>query len=170
MVTRKAPDNESLRLELQEAIVTYRQWASQLTQIAGFTATADVLLLSYGFSQKLAAIILVASACPMIILLMYLLIGSSNISLISLTLRIERRLLIREDSLAAIFLRDHLRSTAPTVGTIEELSDEEIRRLNLSLSRRKWIRTPVPILLCVGTIAQLGIFVLSLTVFGYRFM
>ena len=171
MATREAPDNESLRLELQEAIVSYRQWASQLTQIAGFTATGDVLLISYGFSQKLAAILLFASAFPVVILAMYLFIGSINIPLIGLMLRIERKLLIREDaSLGAMFLRDQQRSVAPAVGAIEELSDEEMHRLNLSLSRRKWIWTPVPVILYIATIAQVGIFVLSLTVFDYRFM
>jgi hypothetical protein len=138
--------------------------------MAGFIATGDVLLISYGFSQKLAAILLLASVFPVIILLMYLLLGSMNISLINLMLRIERKLLIREDSLAAMFLRDQLESIAPAVGATEELSDEEVRRLNLSLSRRKWIRTPVPIVLYTASIAQVGISVLSLTVFHYRFM
>lgn len=57
MVARDAPDNESVRLELQEAIATLRHWTSQVTQAAGFIATGDILLLSYGFSQKLAAIL-----------------------------------------------------------------------------------------------------------------
>lgn len=138
--------------------------------MAGFIATGDVLLISYGFSQKLAAILLLASVFPVVILLLYLLLGSANISLINLMLKIERKLLIREDSLAAMFLQDHLDSVARTDRAIEELSDEEVRRLNLSLSRRKWIRTPVPIVLYAATIAQVGIFVLSLTVFDYRFM
>ena len=69
MVTREAPDNESLRLELQEAIITVRHWTSQLTQMAGFVATGDILLISYEFSQKVAAILLFASSFPMVILL-----------------------------------------------------------------------------------------------------
>jgi hypothetical protein len=171
MVAREAPNNESLRLELQEALVTYRQWASQLTQIAGFIATGDVILVSYGFSQRLAAILLFASAFPMVILLMYLFIGSINVPLIGLMLRIERKLLIRgENSLATMFLRAEQRSVVPAVGAIEALSDEEVRHLDLSLARRKWIWTPVPIILYAATIAQVGIFVLSLTVFDYRFM
>ena len=103
--------------------------------MAGFIATGDVLLISYGFSQKLAAILLLASVFPVVILLLYLLLGSANISLINLMLKIERKLLIREDSLAAMFLQDHLDSVARTDRAIEELSDEEVRRLNLSLSR-----------------------------------
>jgi hypothetical protein len=68
MVAPEAPDNESLRIELQEALVTYRHWVSQLTQAAGFFTTADVVLAGYGFSQRLAIILLAASAFPMLIL------------------------------------------------------------------------------------------------------
>ena len=73
MVAPEAPDNESLRLELQEAIVTYRHWVSQLTQVTGIIATADVVLLSYGFSQRLAVILLAASTGPIVILLIFFL-------------------------------------------------------------------------------------------------
>jgi hypothetical protein len=58
----------------------------------------------------------------------------------------------------------------PVPGPIEELNDEEVHRLNLSLSVSHWLWTPVPIVLYTATIAQVGIFVLSLTVFHYRFM
>ena len=53
---------------------------------------------------------------------------------------------------------------------LEELSDEEVRHLSASLSIRKWIWTPIPIIIYISTIAQLGLFVLSLTVFDYQFM
>ena len=68
MVARDAPDNESLRLELQQAILTVRQWSSLLIQMAGFITTADVVLISYGFAQKLAGVLLLASALPIILL------------------------------------------------------------------------------------------------------
>src|SRR5437016_626371 len=103
MVAPEAPDNESLRLELQEAIVTYRHWTSQLTQVAGIIGTANVVLLSYGFTQRLAAILLAASTMPLALLLIYLLIGSQLVSLINLILRFERRLLIRRDSIGAAY-------------------------------------------------------------------
>jgi hypothetical protein len=170
MVTRGVPDNESLRLELQEGIVTFRHWNTQLTQTAGFIATGDVVLLSYGFSQRLAAILLFASAFPIVILLLYLYIGSINTPLVSLILRIERKLLIRDDSLGATYLRVQLRSMAPVPDTIEDLNDEEVRHLNLSLQVSRWLWTPVPIILYTATIAQIGIFALSLAVFHYRFM
>lgn len=168
MVAPEAPDNESLRLELQEAIVTYRHWLSSLTQITGFIATGDVVLISYGFSQKLAAILLVASGTPMLLLLMWAQQQSIASPLVNLILRIERKLLIRKDSLGAIFVRTHPPSTALALGSgIEDLTDEEVRHLT---PWRYPLWGPIPIILYASTLVQVGLFVLSLTVFGYRFM
>ncbi len=169
MVAGDAPDNESLRLELQEAIGTFRHWTSQVTQAAGFIVTGDVLLLSYGFSQKLAVIFLLASATPMTILLIYLLTLSITTPLVGLILRFERKLLIREVSLGATYLRIHLRSIAATLGDIENLDDEQIRNLTLGSLKGQLVKA-LPIFLCASTIAQLGLFVLSLTVYHYRFI
>ena len=168
MVAPEAPDNESLRLELQEAIVTYRHWISQLTQVAGIIGTADVVLLSYGFAQRLAAILLAASTMPIALLLIYLLVGSQLVSLINLILRFERRLLIRKDSIGAVYVRSYIRSVPQALSAhIEDLNDEEVQHLEL-----KWatLWAPIPIILYAATVVQVGLFVLSLTVFHYRFM
>ncbi len=168
MVVPEAPDNESLRLELQEALGTYRHWVAQLTQVTGFFVTADVLLISFGFSQKLAGILLVTSGIPMLILVMYMVVGSIASPLVDLVLRIERRLLIRNDSLGATYVHTYFRSMVPTLGSrIEDLDDEQVRHLNL-----KWdsLWSPIPIILYAATVGHLGLFVLCLTVFHYRFM
>ena len=169
MVAGNAPNDESLRLELQEAIGTFRHWTSQVTQAAGFIVTGDVLLLSYGFSQKLAVILLLASASPMAILLIYLLILSVVTPLVGLILRLERRLLIREDSLGATYLRIHLRSIAATLGDIKNLDDEQIRNLDLGPLKGQLVKA-IPAILYAATIAQVGLFILSLTVYHYRFI
>jgi hypothetical protein len=168
--TGAAANNESLRLELQEALTlgTYRHWVAQLTQVTGFFVAADVVLVSYGFSQKLAGILLVASGLPMLILVMYMVVGSIASPFVDLVLRIERRLLIRKDSLGATYVHTYFRSMAPTFGSrIEDLDDEQVRHLNL-----KWdsLWSPIPIIAYVSTAGQVGLFVLSLTVFHYRFM
>jgi hypothetical protein len=162
------PENESLRIELQEALVSYRHWVSQLTQVTGFLVTADVVLLSYGFSQKIAVILLVASAVPMLILMMYAVVGSIASPLVNLVLRLERRLLIRKESLGATFARAYFGKMTPAVGShIEELSDEEVRKTDF-----KWesLWSTIPVIIYVATVIQVGLFVLSLTVFHYRFM
>jgi hypothetical protein len=170
MVAREAPDNESLRLELQEAIAAFHHWSSQFTQMAGLIFTGDVILISYGFSQRLAAILLVACAFPLTVLVTYTLVGYAVTPLVDLILKIERKLQIREVSLGAIYMRVHLRSMAPAHGAIEDLSDEEVRRLNLNLTWQHWWWMPVSFVVYALTVVQVGLFVLSLTVFHYRFM
>jgi hypothetical protein len=168
MVDPEAPDNESLRLELQQALGSYQQWVTQLIQVEGFIIAADVVLLSYGFSQKLAAILLLASGAPILILALYVLTGSIASPFVNLILRIERRLQIREDSLGAAYMHTWFRSTTSINGKrIEDLSDEEVRHLN-----PEWEKFwgPIPIILYALTVGQFGLFVLSLTVFHYRFM
>ena len=168
MVGPGTPDSESLQLELQQALGTYQHWVAVLTQVNGFITAADVALLSYGFSQKLAAILLLATGAPMLILSMYILIGSIASPLVNLILRIERRLNIREDSLGATYVHTYFRSISPTLSSrIEDLSDEQVRQLDL-----KWEKFwgPIPIVLYAATVVQVGLFVLSLTVFHYRFM
>ena len=165
------PDKESMQLELQEAIATYRHWISQLIQLVGFFLAADGLLIGYGFSQRIAGILLLASFSPVFILIMYLVILTFAGPVVSLILRIERGLKIREHSLGATFVRVHyIRSEIPPPGIIEDLNDEQVRDLNLTRSWRDSSLDPIPIILYVCTVAQIGLFVVSLTVFHYRFM
>jgi len=170
MDTQQAPENESLRLELQEAIVTYRHWVSQLTQMTGFFIAGTVILVSYGFTQKIAAILLFAAPAPILILLTYVVVASVASPVLELILRLERRLQIRENSLGTTYVQSHLGSMAADIGNIEDYTDEEVRRLRLHPSRRRLFWAPVPIILYVSTLFLLGLFVLSITVFHYRFM
>jgi len=151
-VPASSKDNESLRLELQEAIVSIRHWFSLLIQTAGFITTADVVLISYGFAQKLAGILLLASVLPMGIFFINVIIGDLVNTLLDLVVRIERKLLIREDSLGAALVSSIGKLTFP------------------SRSRSYWLRSPVPFMLYVATAIQIVLFVLALTVFHYRFM
>ena len=165
MVVPGAPDKESLRLELQQALESYRQWVAQLTQVVGFLVAADVVLISYGFSQRLAVTLLVASGVPILILIQYMVVGSIASPLVSLVLRIERKLLIRADSLGATYVHTYFRWDPNN--RIEDLSDEKIRQLSLEWAP---LRSPLPIIMYAATLTQVGLFVLSLTVYHYRFM
>jgi hypothetical protein len=168
MVAPEGPDDESLRLELQEALVTYRQYISQTNQLTGFFIAADVALVSYAFSQRVAVILLVGSAFPLLMLVSYMVTTPIVSALNSLVLRIERRLRIRKDSLGATVARTVPARMIPDVGShIEDLNDEEVRHLNLSW---EWRWGVLPIIFYVGTAIHIVLFVLSLTVFHYRFM
>jgi hypothetical protein len=72
MVAPEAPDNESLRIELQEALESYRQYISQWMQGTGIFTAADVALVSYAFTQRIAVILLLGSAFPMLMLVSYM--------------------------------------------------------------------------------------------------
>ena len=168
MVAPEAPDDESLRLELQEALVTYRQYISQWVQGTGFFTAADVALVSYAFSQRIAVILLVGSLFPILMLVSYMMTVSLGGGLINLVLRIERRLRIRKDSLGATMARTAPAKMIPAVGGhIEDLDDEEVGHLNLKWESRSGI---IPILFYATTAIHIVLFVLSLTVFHYRFM
>ena len=168
MVAPEAPDDESLRVELQEALVTYRQYTSNFLQTAGILIAADVALVSYAFTQRIAVILLVASAFLISILVSYTIVGSIAGPLINLVLRIERRLRIREDSLGATLARTVPAKMIPAVGShIEDLTDEEVHHLNLKWEAR-W--SVIPIMVYAGIAIQIVLFVLSITVFHYRFL
>ena len=170
MVAQGAPDNESLRLELQEALVTWRHVASLLIQTAGFFIAADAVLISYGFAQKLAGILLFASALPIAMLFIFQIVWASVGPLLNLVLRIEQKLLIRGDSLGVTFGRSLLGSRVPVLGAIDDLNDEEIARLNQMTSNRRPYRGPIPTACFTAFVAQIVLFVLALTLFNYRFM
>jgi hypothetical protein len=168
MATRNVPDNDSLRLELQEALATFRSWTTQATQAFGVLVTGDALLITYGFSQRLAAILFLASGLPIGVLLLYFQTMSTAAPLVILAARLERKLFIR-DSLAATYARSHMRPLASVV-SIESLSDDELASIGTVFSWRHWLRKRIPKLLYLTTIVQLGIAVLSLTVYHYKFM
>jgi len=167
MVAPEAPDDESLRVELQEALVTYRQILSQFIQTAGILIAAAVAFASYAFSQRIAVILLVATAFPIYTLVYYTIVASEIGPLNDLVLRIERRLRIREDSLGATLARTTPGKMIPAGSHIEDLTDEEVRHLNLKWELR-W--SAISIVGYTAIAVQIVLFVLSLTVFHYRFL
>jgi len=169
MTTERSPDDDSLRLELQEAFVTFRNWVTLIAQTFGVTATANVVLLSYGFSQRLAAILFVASALPVVALLLYLRILSVATPLITLAMRIERKLSIKESSLAVTYAKAHL-SLPSKVARVDSLSNEELSNLDQEFSGLRWLWKPMPIVFLTATAVQIGLAVLSLTVYHYKFL
>jgi hypothetical protein len=95
---------------------------------------------------------------------------SVSTPVISLAMRLERKLLIRKDSLAATYAKVHIPPPAPGSASIENLNDEELINLDQNLSKWHWLWRPIPIILYTATIAQIGLATLSVTVYNYRFM
>ena len=170
MNARKAPDDESIRLELQEALVTFRHWITQGNQAGGIVATGDALLITYGFSQRLAGVLFLASLLPLVVLQLYLAIASAAAHIIILAMRLERKLSIRMDSLAITYARLHLPPLISGIPNVESLDDKELIDLDHNLSTKYWLRRQVPLALYSATMIQLGLAVISLSVYHYRFM
>lgn len=170
MTARKDPADESIRLELQEALITFRHWTAQANQAGGVAATVDALLIAYGFSQRLAGILFLASLMPIVVLLIYLQIMSAAAPIITLAMRLERKLSFRADSLAITYAKLHMRPLISKVPSLSSLDDNELLDLDHYLLQKYWLRKQIPVILYSATIIQAGLAAISLTVYNYRFM
>jgi hypothetical protein len=159
-----------MRLELQEAIITFRQQITLATQIAGFIVAADSVLLAYGFAQRESGIFLIASFLPIVLLVSYLEIFLSTVPVICVAITLEKRLQLRSDSLARTFARTNLRHIFSTFDANVDL--EAPGALESVVEELRWSllnKTPGHVLE-LAFIAQFILFLVSLLTFHYRFM
>lgn len=163
-------DAESMRLELQEAIITFRTQTTLATQIAGFIATADSVLLAYGFAQKASGILLIASVMPLILLVSYLEIFLSTVPVICVAITLEKRLRLGDNALARTFARTNLRYIFLAINTNVDL--EASGALESVVEQLRWTllkKRPGQVLMLIF-LAQFTLFLVSLIAYHYRFM
>ena len=170
MVNLAHPDGESLRLELQEAITTFRHQTSSLTQVTGFIAAADSVLIAYGFSQKVSGILLVASVLPVIAIVSYVEILHSTLPLIYVAITLEQKLQLRDAPLATLYLQTYARDVFGHLDKDIDMTDQGVRESILSFPRHMWLTNRPVYILCAIFIAQVGLFLVSLLIYHYRFM
>jgi hypothetical protein len=127
-------------------------------------------LLAYGFSQKIAGVLFLASAMPVLVLLVYLLVMSAAAVIIITAVRLERELSIHENSLAVTYAKLHLEPMLSRFGSIETLTDGELLSITQNLSYRLWSRKSIPLILYAAIAAQVILALVSLTIYHYRFM
>jgi hypothetical protein len=163
------PDADSLRLELQEAIITFRHQTLLLLQVAGFIVTADSLLLAYGFAQRESGILLIASAMPIIMLASFVEILNSSLPIAYVAMALEQKLHLRDAPLAAIFAR-RMRHISAIIGEDTDLMNQSVREAILRVSRRSWLNNRVAYILYAIFIAQIGLFLIATLTYDYRFM
>jgi hypothetical protein len=163
------PENESLRLELQEAITTFRHQTASLTQITGFLAAADSLLIAYGFSQRVSGILLVASVMPLIMIASYVEILNSILPLIYVAITLEQKLQLRDAPLATLYVQIYTRNF-PGLGKDVDMADQRVRESILGLPRRTWLTNRPVHILSILFIAQVGLFFIGILIYHYRFM
>jgi hypothetical protein len=163
-------DPESLRLELQEAITTFRHQLGLLIQALGVIITADSILVAYGFSQRRSGILLVASLMPIAVVIIYFAIISGLIPITYVIMRIERELSLREESFMAtwVLTRDDL--PFKSMGNISKLDDPQIRESVLQAPPLYLFKDRKTLALLGAFIVQFTIFLISLTLYHYEFM
>jgi hypothetical protein len=161
---------ESVRLQLQEALVTFRLQTSMMVQAFGFLVAADALLLGYGFSQKEAGILLIAGFMPLALLFVYIEVARHAVPVAYVAIRLERLLLPGEMTLAATYCATRIR---PVFSAIESIPDT-VRADDLvsafKMSPLFWLKARPSLALYCAAIAQFGLFLAGLVAFNYRFM
>jgi hypothetical protein len=164
------PDAESLRLELAEAISTFRQQLGQLTQAVGFIVAADSLLLAYGFTQRESGILLIGSLMPILALLVYLQFLRSSTPVIYVAIVLEQQLRLTAVPLMGTYARMGFKPIYALVADTEKLADDSVRESVLALAYRNWLVRPVAVILYCIFCAQFILFLVSVVGYGYRFM
>lgn len=157
------PEPESLRLELQEALTTYRHHTSLVIQAFGFIVAADSALLAYVFTQRVGAIFLIASLMPIVMLITVIEIMPRAVVAGYAAIRFERKLLLNEESFSQLYFQFVPKSLYSGLANVE--SSKMHRYMVMAIIKS----LHAAILYCVF-ILQLGLLIISLTVYHYRFM
>jgi hypothetical protein len=170
-VRRQLPaDEESLRLELREAIATFREQAGRMTQGIGFVVTADSLLLAYGFSQKESGILFIASLMPVLALAIFFHFLRVSEPVVYVAMVLERQLRLDDVPLIGIHAKKGFKQVHALVANSLNPADESVSDSVLALSYKDWVNRPIAHVLYCIFVAQLLLFAISMAVYGYRFM
>jgi hypothetical protein len=167
------PDDESLRLELKEAIGAIQIQASLIVQTAGFFIAADTLLLAYGFSQRRSGIFLLASFMPPVMLAVYTFVTRDSVAAIYVAMVLEEKLNLRDIPLVGTLARARVRMK-PILKVLDEsdakMADPGTRDLLMKRATRRYLLDDSAArLLCLATLLQIGFFLISLVLFHYPF-
>jgi hypothetical protein len=166
----QTPNPESLRLELQEAIATFRHQLALLMQAFGIVVTADSALLAYGFAQRKSGILLVASLLPLALLVLFIEVITGLTPIAYVAMRLERKLSLDGEPLIStwVLTRDDIPPISSEV--IDKLSDPKHRRSIVRTISWHVLKSRKSQALLGGFIIQFSIFWVTMAVYHYRFM
>jgi hypothetical protein len=164
------PDAESLRLELQEAITTFRHQIALLIQALGVLVTADSLLLAYGFSQKQSAVILIASLMPIAALAVFIAIMYGLIPIAYAGIRLEEQLSLHHAPLIASWVNVRKDLPFAEFKDVDDWSSPEIEKALSDISPWYLLHNYKSYLLLTAFAVQLFLCIVSTVAFHYRFM
>jgi hypothetical protein len=98
-------DVDTTRAQLQYSYEALRALAAIGIQVGGFLVTADALLLGYGLSQKHAGFLLLASALPLLLMLLAAFVVAHGLPMVYVAIRAERTLAPSGGTLCSTYLR-----------------------------------------------------------------
>jgi hypothetical protein len=169
-LTPHQPAAESLRLELQEAITTFRHQIALLIQALSVLVTADSALLAYGFSQKQSGVFLVASLMPIAALSVFIAIMYGLIPIAYAGMRIEEQLSLHQAPLIIGWVKVRKDLPFAAFKNVDDWSSPEIERAISRTSPSYLLRSYKSHLLLIAFLVQLSLCIISKTIFHYRFM
>jgi hypothetical protein len=165
MPSKSRPDPESLRLELQEGIISFRHITTLAMQMTGIVVAADAVLVSYGISQRDSAILLIASLAPIVVLIGIFELFKHALPVAISIVWLEDQLSLSERALAATYARMRLAVIYPLLrGSVIDLEQP------ITMPLKSWFSVKVVQLLCGAFVLQFGIFLISWIFYHYRFM
>lgn len=164
-------DSDALRIQWQQALEFLRQQNTIAVQAFGFLITADILLVAYGMSQRIASAFALASLMPLASVAVVWLVLDVAIPCTFVVLQLEQQLLPGQSTLSITVLRittPNLYSQLMAASQVEDMTrrDQTIRK-----AKRSYL-TKTPILPIAITIFALhiSIFVFALALADYRIL
>jgi hypothetical protein len=171
MTTVEPEDRDALRVQMQQAIETFRHLTTLFIQCAGFLIAIDGLLFGYGLTQKKAVPLLIASLAPLGITIVLIMILSHGLPVVYVAVRSEQRLLPREVTVAQTYFMTKYPIAYAWMAPAVEMERDERNRMLANPPLRGMLGAKGPVLLLViGSIAQLALFFVALIWFDYPFM
>jgi len=171
MENEESGDVDTMRLQLQQAIEGLRQQQTHVVQASGFFITADVLLLTYGFSQRNASGLLAASLTPVAMLVATWLILTTGLPYAYVAIRLERELLPNWTPLVATIMKMRQPAVYKRLDVALGIDDaggwEEAARV----ARRSGtgiFRSAMSWLLLAWFLVQVVIFIVALIILDYQ--
>ena len=171
MTSDEPEDRDALRVQMQQAIETFRHLTTLFVQCAGFLIAIDGLLFGYGLAQKKAVPLLIASLAPVGIVFVLMLVLSNGLPMVYVAVKSEVRLLPREATVARTFVMTKYPLVYSWINPSQDVDPDERNRMLVNPPMRSMRGSKTLVLaLAIGSIAQLALFFVALFWFDYPFM
>jgi hypothetical protein len=161
-----SPEPESLRLELQEAITTFRHQWSQLMQSLGIIITAYFALLSYGFARKLAVVLLVASLMPLAALSSYIQTMTSLVPICYVAIELEKKLSLHD----VPFIGTWVKRRGDLPAAIDKFAEAKAQNSAFNVPASYFLKNLMSLRILAFSAVEIGLTIIIIFVYNFRFL